>query len=29
MTQEEFAPIAPGLPHEPGMYKYYNAENQL
>jgi excinuclease ABC subunit C len=29
MTQEEFAPIAPGLPHEPGIYKYYNAENQL
>jgi len=29
MTQEEFAPIAPGLPHEPGIYKYYNAQNQL
>jgi excinuclease ABC subunit C len=29
MTQEEFAPIALGLPHEPGIYKYYNAENQL
>ena len=29
MTQEEFAPIAPGLPHEPGIYKYYNEENQL
>ena len=29
MTQEEFSPIAPGLPHEPGIYKYYNAQNQL
>ena len=29
MTQEAFAKIAPGLPHEPGIYKYYGANDQL
>lgn len=29
MTQEAFAKIAPGLPHEPGIYKYYGADEQL
>ncbi|MEI8109746.1 MAG: excinuclease ABC subunit UvrC [Chitinophagia bacterium] len=29
MTQEAFAKIAPKLPQEPGIYKYYGADEQL
>ncbi len=29
MTQEEFQHIAKGIPQEPGIYKYYNAGNEL
>src|SRR5436305_2040349 len=29
MTQEEFQQIAPSLPAEPGIYKYYDADNAL
>ena len=29
MTQEEFAKIAPTIPLQPGIYKYYDAESQL
>ncbi|MBU3744964.1 MAG: excinuclease ABC subunit C [Sediminibacterium sp.] len=29
MTQETFSKIAPKLPHEPGIYKYYGANDQL
>lgn len=29
MTQEEFALIAPKLPHDPGIYKYYDKQQQL
>lgn len=29
MTQEEFQHIAPGIPQQPGVYKYYSAENEL
>src|SRR5881275_1449091 len=29
MTQEEFQNIAPSLPVEPGIYKYYDAANEL
>ena len=29
MTQEAFAKIAPGLPHDPGIYKYYGSNDQL
>ena len=29
MTQEAFAKIAPKLPHEPGIYKYYGSNDQL
>lgn len=29
MTQTEFQNIAPGLPAFPGIYKYYNSENEL
>ena len=29
MTQEEFTAIAPTIPLQPGVYRYYNAENEL
>lgn len=29
MTQEEFALIAPKLPHDPGIYKYYDKQQLL
>ncbi len=29
MTQKEFANIAPTLPHQPGIYKYYDATNTI
>ena len=29
MTQEAFTKIASGIPHEPGIYKYYGANDQL
>ncbi len=29
MTANEFSHIASGLPHQPGIYKYYDANNQL
>ncbi|MCX8020170.1 MAG: excinuclease ABC subunit UvrC [Chitinophagaceae bacterium] len=29
MTREEFQNIAPGLPAQPGIYKYYDANGQL
>src|SRR5690606_10422746 len=29
MTQEEFIHIAPGIPQNPGIYKYYSADNEL
>jgi len=29
MTQKEFATIAPTIPADPGVYKYYNSENEL
>ena len=29
MTQEEFSAIAPSIPIQPGIYKYFNAENEL
>lgn len=29
MTQEEFQHIAPGIPQQPGIYKYYSAGNEL
>jgi excinuclease ABC subunit C len=29
MTSQEFQHIAPGLPQQPGIYKYYNAANEL
>lgn len=29
MTQDEFSVIAPGLPHDPGIYKYYDKQQQL
>ncbi len=29
MTANEFSHIASGLPHQPGIYKYYDASNQL
>jgi excinuclease ABC subunit C len=29
MTQEEFAAIAPGLPHLPGIYQYYGENSRL
>jgi excinuclease ABC subunit C len=29
MTPEEFASIAPSIPLQPGVYRYYNAENEL
>jgi len=29
MTQKEFSAIAPGIPAQPGIYKYYNAANEL
>ncbi len=29
MTQEEFQLIAHTIPHEPGIYKYYNEEDEL
>lgn len=29
MTKEEFSEIAPTIPHRPGCYKYYNAQNEL
>ncbi|MGZ3837286.1 MAG: excinuclease ABC subunit UvrC [Flavisolibacter sp.] len=29
MTQQEFQQIAPSLPHYPGIYKYYDAGNDL
>src|SRR5689334_9810459 len=29
MTQQEFAEIAPTIPAEPGIYKYFDAANEL
>ena len=29
MTANEFQTIAPSIPHQPGIYKYYDAGNQL
>ena len=29
MTREEFSKIAPSIPHQPGVYKYFNAENTI
>lgn len=29
MTQQEFSSLAPSIPALPGIYKYYNAENEL
>ena len=29
MTQEQFKNIAHTIPHEPGIYKYYNENDQL
>ncbi len=29
MTREEFASIAPTIPHQPGCYKYYSTEEEL
>jgi excinuclease ABC subunit C len=29
MTKEEFAAIAAGIPHLPGIYQYYGEENHL
>ncbi|HMK03037.1 MAG TPA: excinuclease ABC subunit UvrC, partial [Ferruginibacter sp.] len=29
MTQKEFSAIASGIPAQPGIYKYYNAANEL
>ncbi len=29
MTKEEFAAIAPGIPHLPGIYQYYGEQNHL
>jgi excinuclease ABC subunit C len=29
MTQQEFQQIATSIPHQPGIYKYFDAENEL
>ena len=29
MTQQEFSLIAPTIPTQPGIYKYFNAQNEL
>ncbi|MCB9046524.1 MAG: excinuclease ABC subunit C [Chitinophagales bacterium] len=29
MTKEEFSDIAPGIPHQPGCYKYYDKHGEL
>ena len=29
MTQKEFSAIASSIPTQPGIYKYFNAENEL
>lgn len=29
MTREEFSNIAPGIPHQPGCYRYYDVHNEL
>lgn len=29
MTQEEFKKIAPGIPHQPGVYKYFDAADNI
>lgn len=29
MTREEFHHMAPGIPQQPGIYKYYSSENEL
>lgn len=29
MTKKEFANIAPSVPHEPGVYQYFNNENEV
>lgn len=29
MTQEQFSNIASTIPHEPGIYKYYDADNKI
>jgi excinuclease ABC subunit C len=29
MTPEVFRKIAPTIPHQPGVYKYYNADNEI
>ena len=29
MTREDFQHIAPGIPQQPGIYKYYSEENEL
>ncbi|RYE23420.1 MAG: excinuclease ABC subunit C [Sphingobacteriales bacterium] len=29
MTREEFSQIAPSIPHQPGCYKYFDAQNEL
>jgi excinuclease ABC subunit C len=29
MTREQFSEFAPSLPHQPGVYKYFNTENTI
>ena len=29
MTKEEFAEIAPSIPHQPGVYKYFDEQKEL
>lgn len=29
MTREEFSKVAPGIPHQPGCYKYYDVRSEL
>ena len=29
MTQQEFSSLAPSIPAQPGIYKYFNAQNEL